>query len=218
MNFDELMAVWRTQDAAPLHGLNETLLRLALRQNEAKRQKWRRIERWIIYVLSAGVVAGLALCLGNMMLLMIYRDDMNGLTGWDLVLPVVGAAAALIGARAVSVGHRAQALREQSFGESLRDQLNRSIAQLDYQATTLHRTLMLVIVLMGGICPIALLLALSRLNEKSFSDDGYMIVWLSLMCVFAVATGVWELRRQARDVVLPHKRRLEALLKELDGQ
>ncbi|HEY9464672.1 MAG TPA: hypothetical protein VIR54_16375, partial [Vicinamibacterales bacterium] len=109
------------------------------------------------------------------------------------------------------------ALREQSFGESLRDQLNRSIAQLDYQATTLHRTLMLVIVLMGGICPIALLLALSRLNEKSFSDDGYMIVWLSLMCVVGVATGVWELRRQARDVVLPHKRRLEALLKELDA-
>ena len=113
--------------------------------------------------------------------------------------------------------HRAQVLSEQRFGDSLRDQLKRSIAQLDYQATTLHRTLMLVIVLMGGICPIALLLALSRLNEKSFSDDGYMIVWLSLMCLFGVATGVWELRRQARDVVLPHKRRLEALLKELDA-
>jgi cation transport ATPase len=217
MNLDELMSVWRSQDAAPLHGLNETQLWLALRQDEAKRQKWRRIERWIIYVMSAVFVAGMALFLANMTLLMIYRDDMNGLTGWDLALPVVGAVAALISGRAIYVGHRAQALREQSFGESLRDQLNRSIAQLDYQATTLHGTLMLVIVLMGGICPIALLLALSRLNEKSFSDDGYMIVWLSLMCVFGVATGVWELRRQARDVVLPHKRRLEALLKELDA-
>ena len=38
MNLDELMSVWRSQDAAPLHGLNETQLRLALRQNEAKRQ------------------------------------------------------------------------------------------------------------------------------------------------------------------------------------
>jgi small-conductance mechanosensitive channel len=218
MNLDELMAVWRTQDAAPLHGLNETLLRLALRQNEAKRQKWRRIERWIIHVLSAGGVAGLALCLANMMLLMIYRDDMNGLSGWDLVLPVVGAAAALISARAVSVAHRAQALREQSFGESLRDQLNRSIAQVDYQATTLHRTLMLVLVLLTGICPIALLLALSRLNEKPFSDDGYMVVWLSLMSVFGVATGAWSIRQQTRDVVLPHKRRLEAVLNQLDGQ
>jgi len=218
MNLDDLMAVWKSQDAAPLHGLNETQLWLALRQDEAKRQKWRRIERWIIYVMSAVFVAGMALFLANMTLLMIYRDDMNGLTGWDLALPVVGAVAALISGRAIYVGHRAQALREQSFGESLRDQLNRSIAQLDYQATTLHRTLMLVLVLLTGICPIALLLALSRLNEKPFSDDGYMIVWLSLMSVFGVATGVWSIRQQARDVVLPHKRRLEALLKELDGQ
>ncbi len=47
MNLDELMSVWRSQDAAPLHGLNETHLRLALRQDETKRQKWRRIERLI---------------------------------------------------------------------------------------------------------------------------------------------------------------------------
>ena len=130
----------------------------------------------------------------------------------------MGAVAALISGRAIYVGHRAQALREESIGASLRDQLNRSIAQLDYQATTLHRTLLLVLVLLTGICPIALLLALSRLNEKPFSDDGYMIVWLSLMCVFGVATGVRELRRQTRDVVLPYKRRLEELLQELDGQ
>ena len=217
MNLDDLMAVWRSQDAAPLHGLNETQLRLALRQNEAKRQKWRRIERWIIYVLSAGVVAGLALFLANMILLMIYRDDMNGLTGWDLMLPVVGAIAALISARAVNVRHRAQALRERSFGESLRDQLNRSIAQLDYQATTLHRTLLLVLVLLTGICPIALYLLIGRINGKSISDDGYMTVTMLLPCVFGVAIGVWSLRQQARDVVLPHKRRLEELLKELDA-
>jgi hypothetical protein len=218
VNLDDVMAVWRSQDVAPLHGLNETQLRLALRQDEAKWQKWRRIERWIIYVLSAGAVAGMALFLANMILLMIYRDDMNGLTGWDLVLPVVGAAAALICARAVYVGHRAQARGEQRFGESVRDQLDRSIAQLDYQVTTLRRTLMLVIAMLGGICPMALSIALSRLNEKPFSDDGYMIVWLSLMSVFGVATGVWSIRQQTRDVVLPHKRRLEALLKEFDGQ
>jgi hypothetical protein len=186
MNLDELMSVWRTQDEAPLHDVNKTLLHVALRQDEAKRRKWRRFERWIIYVLSAGFVAGMALC---------------------LVKPI-----------AMYVRHRVQALREQSFGISLRDQLNRSIAQLDYQATTLHRTLMLVLVLLTGICPMVLNLALLRLNEKSISDDGYMIVWLSLLPVYAVAYGVRLLRQQTRDVVLPHKGRMEALLKELDDQ
>ena len=214
MNLDELMAVWRSQDAAPLHDVNKTLLHLALRQDEAKQQKWRRIERWIIYVMSADFVAGMALCLVKP----IYRYHAAGVTGWDFALPMVGAAAALLSGRAIYVRHRAQALREQRFGESLRDQLYRSIARLDFQATTLHRTLLLVLVLVAGISPIALLFTLSRLNEKPFSDDGYMVVWLSLLCVYGVATGVWSIRQQTRDVVLPHKRRLEALLKELDGQ
>ncbi len=164
--------------------------------------------------MSAVFVAGMALCLVKP----IYRHDSDVVTGWDFALPIVGAVAALLSGRAVYVRHRAQARREQSFGESLRDQLNRSIAQLDYQATTLHRTLMLVVVLLGAICPTALNLALSRLNEKSISDDGYMIVWLSLMPVYGVALGIWSLRQQRRDVVLPRKRRLEALLKEFDGQ
>ena len=34
MNLDELMAVWKSQDAAPLHGVNQTLLHLTLRQDE----------------------------------------------------------------------------------------------------------------------------------------------------------------------------------------
>ena len=56
-----------------------------------------------------------------------------------------------------------------------------------------------------------------RVNQKPFSDDGYMLVSMILMCVvFPVAAGVWQVRRQARDV-LPLKRRLEALLKELDA-
>ena len=215
MNLDDLMAVWKSQDAAPLHGLNETLLRLALRQNEAKRQKWRRIERWIIYVLSAGVVAGLALFLANMILLMIYRDDMNGLTGWDLVLPVVGAAAASICARAVYVGHRAQARREQRFGESLRDQLNRSIAQVEVRATIARETL--VSVLLWGICPTAILLLINRINDKSISDDGYMLVTLTFILVWSVASSVWWYRRRLQRDVLPRKRRLEELLKELDA-
>jgi hypothetical protein len=212
MNLDELMAVWRTQDAAPLHNVNKTLLHQALRQDEAKRQKAWRKERRIIYAFGAGFVAALAVCL----IPPIYRYDTEAVTGWDFVFPIVGAAAALLMGGAMYVRHRAQALREQSFGESLRDQLNRSIAQLDYQATTLHRTLMLVVVLLAGICPIALTLAVARLNEKSFSDGEFMIPWLS--SVYGVGLSVWALRRHTRNVVLPRKRRLEELLKELDSQ
>jgi NADH:ubiquinone oxidoreductase subunit 6 (subunit J) len=211
MNLDELMSVWRSQDAAPLHDVNKTLLHLALRQDEAKLQKERRIERWIIYVASAGMVAAMVLFLA----MMIDARERKVMTGWDVVIGIGGAAAALLAGGAMYVGHRAQSRREQRFGESLRDQLNRRIAQLDDRTTIARGTL--VMVLLGAICPTAIMLLGLRINQKSISDDGGMLIPLILVCVWMVAVGVWEVRRQARDVVLPRKRRLEALLKELDA-
>ena len=96
MNLDDLMAVWRSQDAAPLHGVDKTLLHLALRQDEAKLQKERRIERWVTYIASVGFVAGMTLFVA----VMISTRDRNVMTGRDYVIPIVGAAAALLaGAR-----------------------------------------------------------------------------------------------------------------------
>jgi hypothetical protein len=211
MNLDDLMAVWRSQDAAPLHGVDKTLLHLALRQDEAKLQKARRRDRWIVYVGSAGLVAVMAVFLG----MMILTRERNVMTGWDFAIGIGGAAAALLAGGAMYVGHRAQTRREQRFGESLRDQLNRRIAQLDDRETIAHATL--VSVLLGGCGGIAILLLGYRVNQKPFSDDGYMLFSTILMCViWPVAAGVWAIRRQARDV-LPLKRRLEALLKELDA-
>ena len=210
MNLDDLMAVWRSQDAAPLHGVDKTLLHLALRQDEAKLQKERRIERWITYVTSAGLVAVMAVFLG----MMILTRERKVMTGWDFAVGIGGAAGALLAGGAMYVGHRAQARREQRFGESLRDQLNRRIEQLDDRATIARATL--VSVLLGGIGGIAILLLGWRINEKSISDDGYLLVALIIGCVWSVAAGVWELRRQARDV-LPRKHRLEEVLKELDA-
>ena len=211
MNLDDLMAVWRSQDVAPLHGVDKTLLHLALRQDEAKLQKERRRDRWMVYVFSAGLVAAMAVFLG----MMIMTRDRNVMTGWDFAIGIIGAAAALLAGGAMYVGHRAQTRREQRFGESLRDQLSRRIAQLDDRTTMTHATL--VSVLLGGIGGTAILLLGYRVNQKPLSDDGYLLISMILTCiVLPVAGGVWEIRRQAREL-LPRKRRLEALLKDLEG-
>src|SRR5262245_4614737 len=118
MNLDELMTVWRSQDAAPLHDVNKTLLHLALRQDEAKLQKQRRRYRWILYIFSAGVVVGMAIFLNMMIYFRGHRPE-KVVTGWDLVLPIVGVIVAVISVRAMYVNHRAQSRREQNFGESL---------------------------------------------------------------------------------------------------
>ena len=215
MNLDDLMEVWRSQDASPLHGANDTLLRLALRQDEAKLRAQRRRERWMTYFWSAGIVAGMAFFLA----IMIYPDDDDVLTGWDYAIPIVGAAAALLWARAIYVRHRAQAVREQSFGESLRDQINRQLAQLDYRATRARLASLLGYALLPIVCAMAIILASWRINDRPFSDAGllrpllFTIAWIAL----TVSADLWWQRRLVQRDLLPRKRRLEALLTELDA-
>jgi hypothetical protein len=116
----------------------------------------------------------------------------------------------------VYTNQRGQVRSEQSFGESLRDQLQRSIARLAHEQASVRRTGILVLVLAGGICPAIILLVTWRINQKPFSDDGYMLISLFVLCVWSVASGIWTLRRSVDTEILPRKRRLEALLRELD--
>ena len=105
---------------------------------------------------------------------MIARRDAHVTTVGDYAIPIVGAAFALLWAGAMYVSHRAQTLREQRFGESLRDQLRRRIAQLDYEATRAVRVAsVLATQLPPMVCATAFLLASWRINGKSFRDDGY---------------------------------------------
>lgn len=212
MNLEDLMAVWKSQDAAPLHDVNRTLLHLALRQEEAKLQKARRNERWMVYVSSVGIIASMALFLG-MMISFLNRPG-KVVTARDLAVPIVGAVAALLASGVIYAGHRAQARREQQFGESLREQLNRRIEQLDYAATKVPRRTMLILMLMGVIWPTALIYLGLRVNDKSLGDVSPLVVAMLVWCVFA---GAMTLRPSVQRA-LARKRELETLLKELDSQ
>jgi hypothetical protein len=212
MNLDDLMEVWRSQDASPLHGANDTLLRLALRQDEAKLRAQQRTGEWITYLTSAGLVAVMAV----FFVMTIYKaDDVR--TGWDFVIPIVGAVPAMLMGVALYMSRRAQMLREQRFGESLRDQLGRQIAQLDYQATS-NVWLGRALVAAGFAGAIAIVLTSSRvIMEPDEPFDGSRVARMIFMGVVFSVLAVRAARRRAKEDVLPRKRRLEALLKELDA-
>jgi peptidoglycan/LPS O-acetylase OafA/YrhL len=169
-------------------------------------------ERWITYVASAGLIAVMAFFL----LVMIGDNDPR--TDWDFAIPVVGAAAALFWGGAMYVTHRAQALRERSFGESLREQLSRHIVQLDYKTTrTVRLASVLVTALPPLVCATAIILAGWRINNEPFRDEWVWIVGAIVVCAIGSAAGVWEQRRSMERDLLPRRRRLEGLMKELDA-
>ena len=216
MNLDDLMEVWQSQDASPLHGVNEALLRMELRQDEAKTQKWLRWSRWFVYALTAFMVADMTRYLA----IMIERYNDGVLSVWDCAIPVVGAVAALGWAVLVHLRYRARIARERHFGESLRDQVNRQLAQLDYWAAFARLANLIAFLLLPIVVAFSITLSSWRINGRSFSDVWlsfpivFMIVW-SIICVGG--TFLWT-RRVMQRKALPRKRRLEALLKELDGQ
>jgi MFS family permease len=218
MTFDDVMEVWRLQDASPLDGVNETLLRLALRQDEAKLQAQRRRMRLIIYGMSGLLIAGMSIFLVMIFGMLFYNDD-DVITGWDFAIPIAGAAAAVFMSVLLYVAHRTRVLREQRFGDSLRDQLGRRIAQLDDEATRSTRMWMLFLISMS-VCAIAILVAGIRVNlELNESFHGWLRI-ARIICVFALLSAytIWAQRRAVKRDVLPRKHRLEALLKELNGQ
>ena len=117
----------------------------------------------------------------------------------------------------VYVGYRAQTLRQQGFGDSLRDQLNRQIALIDsWMGFSWNRKSVAVTVLGFGVAAALNFLA-SRINDKPY-DEAWLVVRGGILYSL-VGMGIvgWWLRRWVRRDLAPRRRRLEALLKELDG-
>ncbi len=213
MSLDELMRAWQSQESAPLYGVNETLLRLALNKEEAKvRRQW-LVEGWALYGVTPLLLAGVAF----LFLIMVYDDDPR--TSWDFALPIIGAVSWLLWAWSIYRFRTTQALRESRFGVSLRDQVARHLAQLDYQATRAVRVGNVVRDTVPPlICGIMLLLAGWRINNEPFSTQWPLIVGFIVSSVFWSLLTVGLQRRRVRRELMPRKLRLEALLKDLDGQ
>ena len=213
MNLDDLMEVWRSQEVSPLHGVNETLLRLALRQDQAKLQAmWRRQKRFNYF--------GMALTIAALIffIFILITPQVRDVSVWDYAVAVVGLAAALILVRMIHVGYRAQARREQSFGESLRDQVNRQLARIDpfVRFSWANSKVVAIMVLGFGVAAAVSFLS-ARINHMHYEEAWLMVRGGILYSLISIGIVGWWLRRMWRRDLAPRRRRLEALLKELDG-
>jgi hypothetical protein len=54
-------------------------------------------------------------------------------------------------------------------------------------------------------------------NNEPFGTEWSWIVGAIVVCAIGSVAGVWEQRRRMERDLLPRKRRLQALLKELDA-
>jgi hypothetical protein len=167
----------------------------------------------------------MALAVGIMVffLLNISTPQFDEISGWDYAVGVAGLAAAIALWRRIYVGYREQARREQGFGESLRDQVNRQIAMIDPfminpWATRASRAKTTPIFALSLVLMAAIGFMSARVNGNNPYDKALIsAVWVILQGLSGGWVAGLFLRRWNRRVGAPRKRRLESLLKEFDG-
>lgn len=207
MDFDQMMNAWRAQDDKPLYGVNEDLLRLVLRHEQADIRRSLRWDQWTTYVVGTAMAA----LAGAILWWFLYRRGPELYT----VAAVVGTSAFALWVGALWLSRRRQTMRERGFGNTLQEEIRRNLSLVDYQLSQVGRwsTAMLwsAPILVGATLIYWLL---AEINDNTdFWFDAGMIVFL----VGSVAWTTYETSRKTKQQLLPRRQRLSELLEMLSA-
>ena len=205
MEFEELEVIWNTQNQQPLYAINEAAVQAAMWQ---KRQVSRRT--WFRSVVARGFLAagGVAVIPG---LLVLVSIDTAAFT-WLIKTRLVAAGALWLGFVAtLARGWLQEKRREGPFSGSLREELDRSIAHLEYQIRS------------GGgktVCMMATPLCVAvSLGMWALTDLTGASPWLLALVVGAMLSGfpveIWRHQRRVTRDLLPRMQTLESLRTKL---
>jgi hypothetical protein len=202
MEFEELQVIWNTQNQQPLYAINEAAVQAAMWQ---KRQVSRRT--WFRWVVATGLLAA-AVITG---LLVLVSIDTAAFT-WLIKTRLVAAGALLLGFVAILARDWLQEKRREGpFSGSLREELDRSIAHLEYQIRS------------GGgktVCMMATPLCVAAsLVMWALTDLTGASPWLLAVVVGAMLSGfpveIWRHHRRVTRDLLPRMQTLESLRAKL---
>jgi len=129
MNFEELQVIWNTQDQRPLYAIDETAVQTELwRQRQTLRRTW---FRWNI--LPAYVAGGLLGAMIALNLLLVAFDASNAIARRAVALWIAAGVALLYFVAATLRDRQQERRREEASTGSLREELERGIARLEYE-------------------------------------------------------------------------------------
>ena len=209
MNFDEMLETWRTQDRAPLYGVNRELLRLGVPREQADLQRGLGRELWGVYWGGLGTsVAWLGVMFGLLFAGISWGDVTPSV--WDSVAVGIGIGTMLLSAGAYWESRKRQARYERGFGNSLQEEIRRNLSRVDYQLSRYGRLARLLMYAPMGVTGILTCWVIVRLSGKPFG-------WLqAAACVLFIAPwwvlwSVWFKKR-----LLEFRHRFSQLLELLN--
>jgi MFS family permease len=201
MDFDQMLETWRAQNTTPLHDVNRDALRQALQTEQAKVRGQLRARRgglWFMWILGTGM----AVWAGFWIAITITN-------GWPAIYAIaagvsLGMFALAAGASWVGRGREP----ERNFGNTLQEEVRRSLALVDHQLSITRRWIISTLgigSLMAGVGLFSWTLARSQDNFHRPDSSGLGWFWYA---VALVVLGMWT-SKKTRDELLKAQPKLE---------
>ena len=212
MQLEELQAIWETQTERPVFSVNDFGLHLALYQ---VRERARRRLFWGGYFI--GFVCSL---LGLVVLLVLFvvfyfKDPANDfpMNAWDGLAFLVAAIAIVLCASSMYTSRRKHEKDQSVFAPSLRQEIERGIAQIDFEISTDTSGMAWRNAALVSLAAILMGWEAGRLNGDPLPWE---VLWMIGGLVVATFVALVPASRQAVKEGLRRKRALEGLLAKLD--
>ena len=206
MEFEDLQAIWDTQNDRPVFAMNDTKLAVGLYQ---QRERSRRRLFSLLFVPAYVVALSILVTLGLTFLAFLFKtvtgmrltDPQMSIGDGAILAIAVGAALAVV---VPMYRERRRHERTQNvFAPSLREELEQGISQLDFELRCAVWAWKVPALVAFGTC--VLLCELARLN-------GQQPPWTLVAVVLSgVAIGVWAAFAANKNAVEPIEQRRRAL-------
>lgn len=208
MDFDEMLEAWRAQDKVPLYGVRSDLLRLEVPREQADLLRELRQNTWGVYWASLGT--GIAMLVVAFKLLSVSISRGFSPTIWDYLVLGIGTGTILSSVGAYWVSRKREALYEDGFGNSLQEQIRRSLSKVEYQLSRHGRLASLLMCAPISMAIIMCFWAAGRISGK----------WsLSVSLLFAVVPWfvLWDIWFK-KQLLLKYRNRFSELLELLNSR
>jgi hypothetical protein len=215
MQYEELQAIWETQTKRPVFAVNEFGLHMELYRT---RDRARRQLFWGGYF--PGFVCSLLGLVGLLVLFVVFyfkdvKDAANDfpMNVWDGLVFLVAGSALVLGASSMFTRRRKHEQEQSVFAPSLRQEIERGIAQIDFETSTDASRMVLRYVALFWLAAILFCWEVGRLNGNPLP---WKVLWMTVPMVVVTIMALVPASRQAMKEGLRRKRALEGLLAKLN--
>ena len=215
MEFENLQAIWDTQNDQPVFAMQDARLLVALYQ-QRERSRRRVFKAQFAPMYGAALLMAAVLGVVFVTFLSRRRFPHHGfpMSAWDYAAFAV-AAAALLAIVVPMYGERKKHERTQEiFAPSLREELDRGIAQLDFEMGLQSNPRVLRILTLLSIIAVIINWEAGRLSGED--PTPWRLALFTLFCVFLGGRAGFAARKKVMERALARRRALESMRAALD--